>query len=75
MRCPCCNAEMERGELRSRGGVFFLPEGETLPKLYTRRLMEKHRAVYLPPYMLEVVAEYPTAYLCRGCSKIVIDYS
>ena len=44
MKCPCCNAEMERGELRSRGGVFFLPEGETLPKLYTRRLMEKHRA-------------------------------
>lgn len=27
MKCPCCNAEMERGELRSRGGVFFFAGG------------------------------------------------
>ena len=31
MKCPCCNKEMEKGELRSRGGVFFLSEGEELP--------------------------------------------
>ena len=65
--------EMEEGELRSRGGVFFLPEGEGLPKLYTSREMEKHRAVYLPPYALRIKAEYPAARICRQCSKIVVD--
>ncbi len=42
MKCPCCNKEMEKGELRSRGGVFFLPEGEESPKLYTENQMKKH---------------------------------
>ena len=28
MRCPICDKEMEIGKLRSRGGVYFLPDGE-----------------------------------------------
>ena len=74
MKCQCCNREMEKGELRSRGGVFFLPEGEEPPKLYTKNQMEKHNAVYLPPYLMSIFPEYPIAYICRECSKIVIDY-
>ena len=74
MKCPCCNKEMEKGELRSRGGVFFLPEGEGSPKLYTENQMRKHRAVALPPYIMSLVPEFPIAYICRQCSKIVIDY-
>ena len=35
MECPFCMKEMEKGTLQSRGGVFFLPDGESLPKLYT----------------------------------------
>ena len=73
MKCPCCNNEMEKGTLRSNGGVFFLPDGERLPKLYTEREMKKHNAVYLPPYMFSV-ADYPVAYICRLCSKIVLEY-
>jgi hypothetical protein len=64
---------MEKGQLRSRGGVYFLPDGEKTPLLYTDREMKKHNAVYLPPYMLGGV-EYPTAHICRSCSKIVINY-
>ena len=75
MKCPFCGQEMEQGKLRSRGGLFFLPEGEGLPKLYTRREMEKHRAVYLPPYALRWWADYPAAQICRSCSKIVVDYN
>lgn len=74
MICPCCGYVMEKGQLRSRGGVFFLPEGEGLPLLYTNHEMNKHRCVYLPPYMLSVPAVYPTAYICRSCRKIVLDY-
>ena len=74
MKCAYCNSEMEKGKLRSRGGVFFLPDGEALPKLFTEKEMEKHHAVYLPPY-LSAPSEFPTAYICRACSKIVIDYN
>ena len=41
MKCPCCNNEMEKGKLRSKGGVFFLPDGEKSPKLYTENEMKK----------------------------------
>lgn len=74
MKCPYCNSEMEKGKLRSRGGVYFLPDGENPPLLYTEKEMKKHKAVYLPPYMTAILAEYPTAYICRPCSKMVIDY-
>ena len=73
MKCLYCNKEMEKGELRSRGGVYFLPDGEKIPLLYTEHEMKKRNAVYLPPYMLSNF-EYPTAHICRSCSKIVIDY-
>lgn len=74
MKCPYCNKEMEKGQLRSRGGVYFLPDGEKKPLLYTEQEMKKHNAIYLPPYMTSAHPEYPTAYICRRCSKIVIDY-
>ena len=75
MRCPYCDTEMERGKLHSRGGVYFLPDGEKHPQFYTEREMKKHNAVYLPPYItLLDRPEYPTAYICRQCSKIVIEY-
>ena len=74
MKCPYCNNEMEKGKLRSKGGVYFLPDGEKIPLLYTEHEMKKHNAVYLPPYMMAHPPEYPTAYICRSCSKIVIDY-
>lgn len=37
MKCPFCSTLMEKGVLRSRGGVFFLPDGEGLPRLYTKK--------------------------------------
>lgn len=74
MKCPWCNNEMEKGRLINKGGLYFLPDGEKYPKLYTKREMEKHNAVYLPPYMFDVPAVCPEAYICRSCTKIVIDY-
>ena len=74
MQCPCCRCEMQKGKLHSKGGVFFLPDGEKIPKLYTEGQMKKHNAVYLPPYQLDFFPEYPVAYICRSCSKIIEDY-
>ena len=74
MKCPYCNNEMVKGELRSRGGLYFLPAGEKTPLLYTDGEMKKRNAVYLPPYMMSHPPEYPRAYICKACTKIVIDY-
>lgn len=74
MTCPYCNGEMTKGELRHKGGLYFIPDGEETPLLFTKQQMEKHNAVYFPLYSLKSLIEYPTAYICRHCSKIVIDY-
>ena len=74
MKCPYCSNDMEKGKLRSRGGMFFLPDGEKVPKLYTEREMKNHNAIDLPPNMFDTKPEYPTAYVCRSCSKIIIEY-
>ena len=44
MECPYCKSQMERGSLRSRGGVYFLPEGEKIPKLYLDSQFKKHNS-------------------------------
>ena len=74
MKCPYCSNDMEKGKMNSRGGMVFLPDGETLPKLYTEREMKKHNAIHLPPNMFDTKPEYPIAYVCRLCSKIIIEY-
>ena len=75
MKCPLCGNEMEFGKLRSKGGVFFLPDGEKTPNLYTQKEMAKHRAVAFPPFMLGAFPEYPDAYMCRDCKKLIMDLS
>lgn len=74
MKCPYCGKETEPGKLRSRGGMFFLPDNEKMPKLYTKQEMRKHKAVSLPPFVLDPVLEYPAAYVCRNCKKMFMDF-
>lgn len=72
MECPYCHSEMERGELHSRGGVFFLPDGEAMPRLYTDKEMKKHNAIAFPPYILGDKA-FPITYVCKNCRKLIIN--
>lgn len=74
MKCPYCSREMECGTLRSRGGIFFLPDGEASPLFYTDKAMAKHNAVKLPPNLPFPGVEFPVAYACRACSKLLIEY-
>lgn len=30
-KCPYCGGDLEKGKLISRGGNFFLPDGEKMP--------------------------------------------
>lgn len=74
MKCPYCGNDMEIGKLRSKGGVFFLPDGERTPKLYTQKEMARHRAVSFPPFVLDFFPDYPNAYVCRSCKKLIMDF-
>lgn len=73
--CPHCGEMIEKGTLRSRGGNYFLPEGEKTPALYTEKAMNMKSAVMLPPDSLSLgTPKWPDAYLCRNCKLIIIPY-
>ena len=72
MKCPYCQNEMEHGVLHSKGGVYFLPDGEKMPSLYTKKEMEKHNAISFPPYIGGDKA-FPMVYVCRNCRKLIMD--
>lgn len=81
MKCPYCSCDMVKGRLMGKGTTFFLPDGERSPVLYTERAMEKHNCIYLPPYYYSFNGvrfltreDYPIAYVCKECSKIIVDY-
>ena len=73
MQCPFCGTEMIRGELKSRGGKYFLPDGHKEPRLYTEGSMKKVGAFMLPPFPLDMPPHFPTAYWCNMCNKLLID--
>lgn len=71
--CPWCNKSMEPGTLYSRGGTFFLPDGESFPKLYTKSSMDKKRAVILGQHSPVFGQIAPAqAHICRHCKRIIL---
>ena len=74
-KCPYCGGELEKVKLISRGGNFFLPDGEKMPVLFTEKSMNKSRAILLPPDIVsDGDVQFPVAYACRVCKKIIIPY-
>lgn len=65
MNCPYCNSEMEKGFIQSGRPVFWA--------------VKKRRIFFLPDNDLEVTSGFwngcfATAFLCRNCKKIILDY-
>lgn len=77
MRCPKCNCEMKKGTLNGRGDSFFLPEGEKHPKLISNKILEKKKAVLLPPdsFGSPFCDTWPSALWCDKCKLLITDYS
>ena len=73
MQCPFCGAGMVRGELRNRGGNYFLPEGHREPWFYSEGSMKKAGAFMLPPSPLSFRPRFLTAHWCETCNKIIRD--
>ena len=77
MRCPKCNCEMKKGTLNGRGDSFFLPEVEKHPKLISNKILEKKKAVLLPPdsFGSPFCDTWPSALWCDKCKLLITDYS
>lgn len=74
-KCPYCSNELEKGSFRSRGGNYFLPDGEKNPAFFSEKAFKKCRAIPLPPDFISYgQPQYPLAYVCRNCKKIIISY-
>ena len=76
MNCPCCGRTMETGVFHDRGDSYFLPEGESAPALWTRKVLEKKHAVLLPPESFGAPwAQRPAAFWCGQCRALLVDYA
>lgn len=76
MKCPYCNNEMEKGILKSNGSNCFLPDGAKVYGMLTDSSLKKKNAIPLPPSpyggLFEPV-EWPIAFVCRTCKKVIIE--
>lgn len=77
MKCPRCGKDMDIGTLHGRGDNYFLPEGETAPKLVTDKILRKKHAVILPPesFGIPFCETWPAAFWCSKCKMLIADYS
>lgn len=67
LRCPYCNDELEKGYLITNGRRLIFSD-QKWKLFYTVEdneiLLDAHK-----------LAAYHTAYICRNCKKIIIEYN
>ncbi len=68
MNCPCCSNEMQKGVVQSAREVFFRTEPRS-----AWSLLGKKGEVSLSEY--NFTCPTCTAYICRACRKVVVDYA
>lgn len=71
MKCPYCNNEMEKGLIQSSQEIAWL-KGEK-KRLFGRAAFHDGSVVLSELSFLKGSAV--TAFLCRSCKKVLIDYS
>ncbi|TCL41906.1 PF20097 family protein [Harryflintia acetispora] len=70
MKCPFCDREMEKGYITSDGNAIAWRK-----ERHESALVGKGGGVQLSWNILGGAAAVKNAYHCKGCEKIVIDYS
>lgn len=66
MKCPYCNAEMEKGKIQSNAStLFFAVKEHSFLKLAGEGEVQLARGLN----------SCVVAYHCPGCKKIVVDYA
>ncbi|MEG0410082.1 MAG: PF20097 family protein [Erysipelotrichaceae bacterium] len=67
MNCPYCNTEMEKGYMQGASRMMWTPK----PHSFIMALPKKDEIMFDSGI---TKASLCTAYLCRHCKKIVMDY-
>lgn len=67
MKCPICSDEMEQGYLQTGTRVAWTK------KIHKVSLMPKDGEILLENNLMKQTVF--TAYICKGCKKIVVDYA
>lgn len=70
MRCPYCGGEMEKGLIQSQHEIAWIPGGDRS----VAGRAKFHNGVVLSKLNL-LRGSAVTAWLCRGCEKVVIDFA
>ena len=71
MKCPYCNIEMEQGFIQSPQEISW-KKGEKRPLLGRAQF---HEGSVILSELSFIKGSAVTAYLCRACRKVIIDYS
>ncbi|MBQ1827205.1 MAG: hypothetical protein II126_04450 [Erysipelotrichaceae bacterium] len=71
MKCPYCNKEMEKGAIQSQQEIAWL-KGD---KRHLFAKADFHEGSVVLSRLSIIKGAAVTAYLCRDCRKVVIDYS
>lgn len=72
--CPYCGQELEQGTLHSRGGTYFLLDGKR-PPFYPPGSKPNPNWIMLPPSPYSIgTPEWPEAFACRSCKKIIVSF-
>ena len=74
MKCPCCNAEMEIGNICARGGagLYWLPQDERIKFIVSESNIEKRGGTILVDVHHIGDIRYP-AYICSSCKKMLLE--
>jgi hypothetical protein len=68
---------MEKGKIKSRGNVHWMPDGTWEPLVIkTRKKYEEMGAVLLPPYWYSasLARQWAVGYVCRKCGKMIVEF-
>ena len=71
MKCPYCGEDMEKGLIQSQNELAWLPGNNR--KLFVRAKLHEGAVVLSKLSVLKGSAV--TAYICKKCEKVIIDYA
>ncbi len=69
MNCPYCNKEMEKGIIQSPHEISWSKKSHLFGAAYL------HEGSVVLSEFSSLKGSKAVAYLCRGCKKVIIDYT
>ena len=74
MNCPYCGGALEKGTLHSRGASIFCRTAQSSRRGSRARAWKKVGAVGLAWNPALTRREWPEAYCCRPCRRLIVPF-